>query len=152
MDVLKVPCMKAVVLYNEYRSLVDRNNQKRSESDLLTTFRRWWVRNFWNGPVIRMEINRWRALLHESPRKSLTFLEYRQELCLDLVAPYMAQKVILLKPLPTIFTDSHFLVKIAQRPRPVCAVCESKKSHCGYMYNACKLSCHHNCFNHMIHK
>ena len=47
-QLLEVPSTQVVELYNKWKSLVDRFNQKRAEADTNTHYTRWWVRNFIN--------------------------------------------------------------------------------------------------------
>ena len=55
-QLLEVPSTRVVELYNKWKSLVDRFNQKRAEADTNTHYTRWWVRNFINGPWARTEV------------------------------------------------------------------------------------------------
>ena len=150
---LQVSATQAVLAYNMDKSAVDRHNHLRSQCDVQTTFDRWWVRPFINGPLVDMVVNAWQTTKIRASRK-LSFAQFQRELAMELLMDHMALKVrrhvkIEYQPLPA----GHNLTKLtsaAGDKRVVCFICKGH-SHCGYYCSGCHLAVHKHCFGKLKH-
>lgn len=150
---IQIDCPQSIVLYNKWKSLVDRFNLYRAQCDLFTSPNRWWIRPFFNNIFAQSEIHAWKAAIWLKKR-TFTFLECRKELAVELIKEYNVKK----RPSPqkqlTPMNSEelvHQLIAITDlSPNPTCFVCKNH-SHCGFMCNICKLPCHKKCFPTLNH-
>ena len=161
-QVLEIECPLVVYMYNHNKSETDIYNCKKAEADIITTFRKWWKRIFFNGPWHRMECAAWRAAVWHNRRpdaQTLCHREFRQELCLWLVEGYVAAKVHVDRPCAAIVAHGvippqpnfphvlyHLNIPAGQHSKNRCSVCRSISREVVWGCLACGVAVHKKCF------
>ena len=147
--VIVIPSTQAVILYNAYKSVVDRFNGKKAEADIITKLRRWWVRTFTNCPMVVCENNAWRSSVWHNitpQARHRPFWQHRMECADYLIMPYKLER----EPpeLPLIVQRRHSMKAIRDvlvgKKTARCVYCRTK-SNCSYMCKLCLNYAHWEC-------
>jgi len=142
--IVEIDSSLVIKTYNRLKSLVDEYNDRRSDGDLTyTTFRRWWLRVFINGPLMRAENNAW-ATRRYITGDGLSFREFRRMVSDYLIKRYLDTRRPI-DPRTTCLTDGHGLDKC--RHAGTCVVCRSRNK-TRYYCTKCRVAVHQSCHGH----
>lgn len=137
-----LPCPESVEKYNLYKSLVDRDNQKKSEIDLIFRARRWQIRNYWDGPWAYVKINAWRAMIVEKGASAAsTFADFCLATAVELAGPLKVRRYVTKNASPLKPVDSHIHAPEKSDKRSRCAHCKSN-SMTAIVCISCKVPLH----------
>lgn len=139
---VEIASSTAVELYNEWKSFVDRFNCKKAEAELITFFRRWWKRVFFNDIWAAAEASAWGMMRWHlgslgRPIKQLCIRSFRQRLAEVLVLPQQQKN----SAPPIQLAHSHELERTEKRR--VCSACRSRGA--SFKCRICGLCFHISC-------
>ena len=145
--VIQIPCTEAVMLYNLYKSIVDRWNAKKAEADVITKPRRWWVRPFTNCVWTVAENNAWRSSVwHNITRGAAQrpFWVFRMQCADFLILPFKESR----QPptLPLVHAGHNLRIRdvFPGRKPSRCEFCRVNST-CGFICTVCLRVMHWKC-------